>query len=414
MKKIILLVFALVFLVSLHLPLTKESTSFFETTVCVDPTTNDVSVGNTFVINVSLADDISLQSFEFYLGYNTTILDGLNAWVNPPYETPVEPQINDTEGYVNVFAVYGGPIPSSASASESFPLASIAFNATAVGSSFLDLYGIILEGFLGTQVDHTTVNGSVTVSSGIITVPDDYPTIQEAINAANEGDTIFVEEGIYYENVVMNKSISLIGENKNTTIIDGNRKAMCIHVTANNVTVSGFTIRKGSYHPHPFGGIRIYHSTGNNISNNFITDHHVAGVFLSKSNSNIVSRNVITNISEHISYPGGAIYLDSSSDNKITENTIKNATWYGIGMDNSSRNIINGNTMTEASIDICDSPRNTINDNTVANSLIGICLVRSSHNNLSKNTLTSNTGFGWGSGMEIADSNENTITTLYH
>jgi pectin methylesterase-like acyl-CoA thioesterase len=43
-----------------------------------------------------------------------------------------------------------------------------------------------------------------------IIVPDDYPTIQAAINAANDGDTIFVKIGTYYEHVVVNKSLSLI------------------------------------------------------------------------------------------------------------------------------------------------------------------------------------------------------------
>jgi len=55
-----------------------------------------------------------------------------------------------------------------------------------------------------------------------IIVPDIYPTIQAAINAASAGDTIYVRNGTYYENVVVNKTISLIGENKNTTVVDRN------------------------------------------------------------------------------------------------------------------------------------------------------------------------------------------------
>jgi hypothetical protein len=173
MKKIILLVFVSIFFLSAILPLIKESTSCSEATLYVDPSTNEVAVGNTFVINVTVADVISLVYFEFYLGYNTTILDGLNAWVYPPFETPVEPQINDSDGYIHVIALYGGPIPSSVSVSGSSTLASITFNATAIGSSILDLYDTFLEGFLGTHVDYKTVDGSVTVSSDVI---PEFPT----------------------------------------------------------------------------------------------------------------------------------------------------------------------------------------------------------------------------------------------
>ena len=51
--------------------------------------------------------------------------------------------------------------------------------------------------------------------------PADFYTIQGAINAASPGDTIFVYSGTYYENVVVNKTVSLIGENRSNTIIDG-------------------------------------------------------------------------------------------------------------------------------------------------------------------------------------------------
>ena len=53
-----------------------------------------------------------------------------------------------------------------------------------------------------------------------LNIPPDYQKIQQAINHANSGDTIFIHNGTYFENVVVNKSLSLIGENQNTTIID--------------------------------------------------------------------------------------------------------------------------------------------------------------------------------------------------
>ena len=55
-----------------------------------------------------------------------------------------------------------------------------------------------------------------------IVVPDDYPMIQQAVNAAVNGDTILVRAGTYSEDIVINsKSISLIGENASNTTIKG-------------------------------------------------------------------------------------------------------------------------------------------------------------------------------------------------
>ena len=73
-----------------------------------------------------------------------------------------------------------------------------------------------------------------------IIVPDDYPTIQAAINAANDGDTVFVRNGTYYENVVVNKPVSLVGEDKQTTNIDGNNTGYCARIQSNGVVLENF------------------------------------------------------------------------------------------------------------------------------------------------------------------------------
>jgi len=54
--------------------------------------------------------------------------------------------------------------------------------------------------------------------------PGNYTSIQDAINDASDGDTIFVFNGTYYENVIIDKSVKLVGENRNTTVIDGGKK----------------------------------------------------------------------------------------------------------------------------------------------------------------------------------------------
>jgi len=85
-----------------------------------------------------------------------------------------------------------------------------------------------------------------------ITVPDDYDTIQDAINAANEGDTIFVKKGIYEEHALeINKTLSLIGEDKSSTIIKDKdtsvpKTTATVQIVANDVKVTGFTITDGA------------------------------------------------------------------------------------------------------------------------------------------------------------------------
>ena len=83
------------------------------------------------------------------------------------------------------------------------------------------------------------------VKARTIVVPDDYLTIQEAINNANAGDTVFVRNGTYYEHVCVNTTVSIAGQDRTTTTIDGNQTGTVVTVTADNVNISGFTVQNG-------------------------------------------------------------------------------------------------------------------------------------------------------------------------
>jgi parallel beta-helix repeat protein len=171
-----------------------------------------------------------------------------------------------------------------------------------------------------------------------------YATIQEAINAPEtlDGHTIFVETGTYYEHVVVNKSISLMGEDNSHTVIEGNGTGKVVLITANNVSISGFAIRYSGYGVYD-AGIWIT-SNSNNISNNHISNNSW-GISLEYATLNIIKDNVIDG-SWHSegSWGGGIILWSGSNNNLILDNVISCREDNGIFLQGNENQII-GNTI---------------------------------------------------------------------
>ena len=119
----------------------------------------------------------------------------------------------------------------------------------------------------------------------------EFASIQEAIDNAENGSTIFVPSGIYYEHVIINKTISLIGENISTTIIDGNNGGTVVQILADNVSVSGFTIRYSGW-GWTNNGIYVHFADNVEIRNNyFFTNCH--NIRLNYSKGSLVTGNTI-------------------------------------------------------------------------------------------------------------------------
>jgi len=151
-------------------------------------------------------------------------------------------------------------------------------------------------------------------------VPEDCPTIQGAINAAYDGDTILVSSGTYYENVVVNKSVSLVGENPVNTIVDGNGTGTPIHIAGtlsdriDNASIRGFTVQNGGNNV----GIHLFYANNCTISDNIVTNNRM-GLYVTSSKGNLISSNTMFNNSygTYLSFQSGGNIL---RNNNMTHN----------------------------------------------------------------------------------------------
>lgn len=155
------------------------------------------------------------------------------------------------------------------------------------------------------NTNHTDIMSFTIVEEETVYVDDDADsdwydarhvrTIQEGIDNATSGYTIYVYSGTYPEEVVVDKTINLTGENKDTTIIDGGGGEDVVRITASGVNISGFTIQNSRCgHPQfpPPSAINIFYDY-NTITGNIITNNDY-GIILDSSSNNIVTGNNIT------------------------------------------------------------------------------------------------------------------------
>jgi parallel beta-helix repeat protein len=170
--------------------------------------------------------------------------------------------------------------------------------------------------------------------------PNNYTKIQDAVNDAVSGDTIFVydDSSPYYENIIIEKSITLTGENRETTSILGDESAdeVIVNISADDVSISGFTIQPNEGQPtgilvtkkyiYPdYWNMEIIQNV--TIFNNIITKTGHPGIFGMRLNHGNIYGNDIKNIH------GGGIILFISSNNTISNNVISACSDRGIVID---------------------------------------------------------------------------------
>lgn len=268
-----------------------------------------------------------------------------------------------------------------------------------VGASIIPASGI---NDLNGKPAIVTYNGTILYVGGA--GPNNYTRIQDAIDNAFNGDTVFVfdDSSPYHESLVVDKSINLFGENTITTVIDGDLSGDVVYLSADGIKFSGFKVQNGlkgiriqsnhttitntNVRSNYGGGLFFWNSEFNVITNNSISyNEGGCGIVISNSNNNTICNNTIiknnqgirlvysshnntihnNNISKNGDYGGSGISIEDSNRTTITGNTISNNWDDGIDLHDCQKTIISHNTFLNDGLSIGNSINNDVENNTV-------------------------------------------------
>ncbi len=223
-----------------------------------------------------------------------------------------------------------------------------------------------------------------TFSSAVIYVPDDYATIQGAVDNATAGDTIIVRDGTYPESVKVKKSLTIQSENgPANTIVVGNPNDHVLSVTADHVSIKGLTLKNAT----GLNRVGMYvHANYCDITDNTASNNPY-GFFLSESSKNTIINNIA---SDNV---GDGIYLNYSDSNTISDNIVKRNQRYGIRLWRSHNNTVRNNEVSNNGygIRLADSHNNIMEKNNVQSSTYdGFFLFYSNDNSFVDNTANQN------------------------
>ncbi len=229
--------------------------------------------------------------------------------------------------------------------------------------------------------------------------PGNYTTIQGAIMGSNPGDTVFVYNGTYRENLIVHKSLDLVGEDRKATLVDGGGTEV-INVTSDWVNITGFTITNAS----SGAGIRLYNNQNCTISDVNLSNLGL-GIWFHFSDGNTIVNNSAFNVTYGIYAVGGdqndislntfswtdtGIYV-SGLRYDVFNNSVSHSD-YGIKI-NSHSSTFHGNVVTENreyGIEVWEN-LNVISNNVVSsNGRGGIDVYQADWNTIDGNTLLGN------------------------
>jgi len=313
----------------------------------------------------------------------------LSSWQSPPYvDSESEATMSATvvnfgeenEAGVAVQLLANGSVVDSTNIESlaSRQLATVGFlwTPTVEGIFNITSYVVPLNG--ETIITNNAMSRYIFVGIKTIEVPLFCPTIQAAIDAAGPGFTIRVCAGTYYEHVVVEKEVYLVGENRDATIIDADHMGSAVIVVASNVAVINFTARNSGF------------------------DWYDSGILLTHLN-NVTLRNVT------MTHNNFGVYLWYSFNCVFAENNVTGNAHFGFTADFAfnctfSENIVGHNF---DGITLYFSSNNTICENNVTSNMEGIVLVACQNSTLARNNITNG-----GIGLAIASNSANNI--IFH
>lgn len=236
-----------------------------------------------------------------------------------------------------------------------------------------------------------------------------YSSIQAAIDANEtlDGQTILVDDGTYYENVAVTKALSLVGENVNSTVVDGGGLGTVMTVAVDGVNVSGFTIQNsGSQWTQDFG-VDLSSRKNCKIDGCIIRNEAYSVYVIAYAQNNTISDNIIANASSYpimiqayaqdnvvvnntISGCDEGVHIEDSSDgNLVAYNSISDIGFEGVYVLSSNSNVIVNNEISSSgqgvpgliypAITLRDSSNNTASNNVIQNCTGGV-MAHSIHN----------------------------------
>ncbi|AKB23846.1 hypothetical protein MSMTP_0377 [Methanosarcina sp. MTP4] len=233
----------------------------------------------------------------------------------------------------------------------------------------------------------------------------DYTSIQDAVDNANDTDLIIVHSGIYFENILINKPLTLkpADNNSNVIIKATNFSNYIFHIRSSNASITGFNLlgetgnklRSGIY----LNNVKHCQISGNSISN--VED----GILLSSSQENNIENNSLFSNGLH------GINISGSDNNVISKNKIF-SNRYGIIIESSNSNLISGNNASlneNYGIALFKTNDSFVKENIATGNKHGICLTSSFNNKIENNNAVKNTLTGsvvWDSGANRLENND--------
>lgn len=387
-------------------------------------TVQQKSVGDTFVVNITVVNVTSMDTWQIGLNWNSSLLTFVNASIpsdnilgsNDVYVVPPDTSQPERAQLYYAATLANHPPPYTIHVNGTGTLAQLEFRIDQRGGQTdLSFVGIGSDTFLlghdeldsAFDVPFVLINGHFNLSVGKTWhVPQDYLSIPEAINAASNGDTIQVAAGTYPSFTIDKAAIQVAGV-ENGTIINGT-----ITVNADRVSLTGLTVDM----PTQLMAILINGNTVE-ISNNYVYSHNAQGI-LATLNVSTITNNFLNGTASVLA--GIEVYTDSRVINNTLEGYSKSVLLDGEGNEVSgndlegsismrssfnqilNNNVSNGNiVLISPAVDSTNN--NTIMQNTVSCNSAGLIL-HGNYNDIACNSVSSNS-----TGILILDGNYNKV-----